>query len=391
VALAFMLLAGAGLLAASFDRVLAIDPGFEPDGVLSGMVNPPPSRYKEDADLRTFAARLLERVRAIPGVTSAALADSIPFGQDFSSNGIFIEGHVLQPGESILAPTAMVVSPGYFETMRVPLAAGRYFTDADTESSMKAVIVDEKLARKSWPGRDPLGKRIFLPTDMESLGKVTEKTEFITVVGVVRTVELYGPAAAQESVGAYYFPYAQSPRRGLVLVMRTAGDPAQATASVRREIAAIDPELPFYGIKTMNQRLDDRLVNRRTPMVMAVFFGAVALFLAAIGIYGVLAYQVAQRRREIGIRIALGSEPGRIFRLVLREGALLVGIGFAVGLGGAVAVRGLLQSQLYGIGALDPLVLGAVALALGGVALLACIVPARRAARVDPLIALSDT
>jgi ABC-type antimicrobial peptide transport system permease subunit len=192
-------------------------------------------------------------------------------------------------------------------------------------------------------------------------------------------------------VGAYYFPFAQSPRRGLTLVMRTAADPAHVTGSVRREIAAIDPELPFYGIKTMNQRLADTLVNRRTPMVMAVFFGGVALFLAAIGIYGVLAYQVSQRRREIGIRLALGSAPGHIFRLVLREGAVLVAVGFALGLAGAVAVRGLLQAQLYGIGALDPRVLGAVALALGLVALIACVIPARRAARVDPMIALADT
>jgi predicted lysophospholipase L1 biosynthesis ABC-type transport system permease subunit len=226
---------------------------------------------------------------------------------------------------------------------------------------------------------------------MESLGKITDKTQFITVVGVVRTVQLYGPAAAQESVGAYYFPYAQSPRRGLTLVLRTAGDPAHITSAVRHEIGTIDPELPFYGIKTMNERLSDTLVNRRTPMVLAVFFGGVALFLAAIGIYGVLAYQVSQRRREIGIRIALGSEPRRIFGLVLREGGVMVGIGFAIGLAGAVAARGVIRTQLYGIGALDPVVLGTVTLTLGIVALLACAVPARRAARVNPLAALGDT
>jgi predicted lysophospholipase L1 biosynthesis ABC-type transport system permease subunit len=256
---------------------------------------------------------------------------------------------------------------------------------------MPAAIVDERLARKFWKGADAIGKRIFLPSDMESLGKITEKTKFITVVGVVRTVELYGPAAPQESVGAYYFPFAQSPARALTLVMRTAADAGQVTAAVRREIAAIDPELPFYGVKSMNQRLNDTVVNRRTPMVLAVFFGSVAVFLAAIGIYGVLAYQVSQRRREIGIRMALGSEPRRIFTLVLREGAGMVAIGFAAGLAGAFAVRGVMQAQLYGVGALDPVVLGTVAITLGLVALLACAVPARRAARVDPLIALSDT
>jgi predicted permease len=391
VALAFMLLAGAGLLVASFERVMAVNPGFDPQSVLTGMVNPPRARYTEDPALRTFANRVLERVRRVPGITNAALADSIPFGQDFSANGIFAEGYVMAPGESILAPNALVVSPGYFETMRIPLVAGRYFTDGDTDASMPAAIVDERLARKFWKGADAIGKRIFLPSDMESLGKITEKTKFITVVGVVRTVELYGPAAPQESVGAYYFPFAQSPARAITLVMRTAADPGQVTAAVRREIAAIDPELPFFGVKSMNQRLNDTVVNRRTPMVLAVFFGSVAVFLAAIGIYGVLAYQVSQRRREIGIRMALGSEPRRIFTLVLREGAGMVAIGFAAGLAGAFAVRGVMQAQLYGVGALDPVVLGTVAITLGLVALLACAVPARRAARVDPLIALSDT
>ena len=391
VALAFMLLAGAGLLVASFERVMAVDPGFEPSSVLTGALNPPAARYKEGHDLRTFATRVLERVRALPGVPNAALADSIPFGQDFSANGIFVEGHVLQPGESILAPNALVVSPGYFETLQIPLVAGRYFSDADTERSMKVAIVDERLARKFWKGNDnAVGRRIFEPRDMESLGKVTEKTQFITVVGVVRSVELYGPAATQQSVGAYYFPYAQSPRRGLMLVMRTASDGGQVASAVRREIATLDPELPFYGIKSMDQRLSDTLVNRRTPMVLAVFFGSVALFLAAIGLYGVLAYQVSQRRREIGIRMALGSEPHRIFTLVLREGAAMVAIGFVAGFAGAFAVRGAMRAQLFGVGPLDPFVLGIVALTLGVVALLACAVPARRAARVDPLTALSD-
>ena len=390
VALAFMLLVGAGLLVASFERVMAVDTGFEPTSVLTGALNPPAARYKEDKDLRTFAVRVLERVRAVPGVTHAALADSIPFGQDFSANGIFAEGYEMAPGESILAPNALVVSPGYFETLRIPIVTGRSFTDADTDTSMKVAVVDEKLARKFWKGRDAIGKRLFLPGDLESIGKITDKTEFITVVGVVRTVELYGPAAQQESVGAYYFPYAQSPRRGLMLVMRTATDGGQVANAVRKEITSIDPELPFYGVKSMEQRLTDTLVNRRTPMVLAVFFGSVALFLASIGIYGVLAYQVSQRRREIGIRMALGSEPRRIFTLVLREGAMMIGIGFVIGLAGAVAVRGIMQAQLYGIGALDPLVLGSVTTILAVIALVACAVPARRASRVDPLTALTD-
>jgi putative ABC transport system permease protein len=391
VALAFVLLAGAGLLVASFERVLAIDTGFEADGVITGMIGVPRARYKEPHDLRTFADRLLERVRVLPGVSNAALADSIPFGQDFSSNAIFVEGYQLAPGESILAPTALVVTPGYFETLRIPLVTGRSFTEADADGTPRVALVDEKLAQKFWKGADPIGKRLYLPADMESLGRITEKTEFITVVGVVRTVQLYGPAAAQESVGAYYFPYAQTPRSNLTLVARATGDAGPVTAAIQRELAALDRELPFHGIKTLNQRLDDTLVNRRTPMLLSVLFGIVALVLAAIGLYGVLAYQVTQRQKEIGIRIALGSEPRGIFRLVLREGAVLVAVGFALGLCAAAAARGLLSTQLYGIGVLDPLVLGTVAATLGLVAALACAVPARRAARVDPLVVLADT
>jgi putative ABC transport system permease protein len=177
---------------------------------------------------------------------------------------------------------------------------------------------------------------------------------------------------------------------GLTLVVRTSGDPVHVTPAVRQEPAAIDPELPFYGIKTMTERLEERVVSRRMPMVLAVFFAGVAAFMAAVGLYGVLAYQVSQRQREIGIRMALGSEPAQIFVLILREGLVLVALGFAAGLAGAVAVRGVLQAQLFGIGALDPRVLAAVAALLGVVALLACTAPARRAARVNPLGALTD-
>jgi predicted permease len=391
VALAFMLLAGAGLLVASFERVMAVDAGFEPDSVLTGTVSPPGTRYREDSDLRRFATTVLDRVRTLPGVTHAALATAIPFGDDFSANGIFAEGYAFEPGESIVAPHAFVVSPGYFEALRIRFVAGRDFSSSDTESSPRVAIVDERLARKFWPGQDPIGRRIFEPTDLETLGKVTEKTQFITVVGVVGTVALFGPGAAQQSVGAYYYPYAQSPRRRLTLLARAAGDAQRLGSAVGREIATLDPELPFYGVKTMNERLEAKVVNRRTPMVLAVFFGGVAVFLAAIGIYGVLAYQVAERRREIGIRLALGSEPRGIFLLVLREGLVLAGIGFALGLAGAAAIRGAMQAQLYGIGALDPRVLGATAGLLALVALLACTIPARRAARVNPLIALTDT
>ncbi len=388
VALAFMLLIGAGLLLASFERVLAIDPGFAPDHVLTARVAPPASRYKGDAELRTFATRLLERVRALPGVTHAGLTSNIPFGGDYSDSVILAEGYQMAPGESLISPYRISVTPGYFEAMGIAPLAGRLITDGDTEAAPGVVIVDEKLARRFWGATSPVGRRMFSPDNAKDLTKPGPKARWYTVVGVIPEVRIAGLVASDDRVGAYYFPHAQSVRRSVTLTIKGQGDPMALTPLVRRELAAIDPELPLYSVMSMRERMDQSLVDRRTPMLLALMFAGVALFLAALGIYGVLAYQVSQRQREIGIRIALGSDAARIFRMVLGEGMVLLGIGFAAGLALAVAIRGALQSQLYGIGALDPLVLGAVALVLGLVALVACLVPARRASRIDPVVAL---
>jgi predicted lysophospholipase L1 biosynthesis ABC-type transport system permease subunit len=214
----------------------------------------------------------------------------------------------------------------------------------------------------------------------------------LTVVGVIRDMRLVGmidsPAMARS--GAYYFPYRQAPSGAINFAIRTALAPETLTASVRSEVAAIDPEVPFYGVRTLQDRVDASLVDRRTPTLLASGFAVVALFLAAIGIYGVLAYQVAQRRREIGIRMALGAAGTRIFGLVLSEGILIVGVGAALGLLGAFFLRRAIQSQLYEVGAMDPFVLAAVGLVLAAVAFVACVLPARRASRTDPVIALTD-
>jgi len=194
----------------------------------------------------------------------------------------------------------------------------------------------------------------------------------------------------KESIGGYYFPVAQAAIRTMTLVARTAGEPETLTESIRREVMTIDPELPFYGVRPMQARIDESLIGRRTPMLLGTIFAAIAVFLACIGIYGVLAYQVAQRRREIGIRLALGSEPRRIFQLVLQEGLVLLAAGLAVGFGGALAIRRAIETQLFEVRAFDPLVLAAVTAMLIAVAALACGVPARRASRIDPLIALTD-
>ena len=390
VAFAFMLLIGAGLLLASFQRVLAVQPGFDANGVLTGAVTPPASRYKDDPQLVAFANRLLERVRSLPGVEAAGITSNIPLGSDFNDSVILAEGYVMAPGESVISPINTQVTPGYFEAMRVPLKRGRYFRDSDDAAAPKVAIVDERLAARFFGDRDPIGRRLWRPDNAQELTKGPgPKATFYTIVGVVGGVRSRG-LTERDEVGAYYFPVAQDAIRTMTLVARSSTDPERLTQTIRAEITAIDPELPFYGTRPMQSRVDESLVSRRTPMLLGSSFAVIAVFLACVGIYGVLAYQVTQRRREIGIRLALGSEPAGIFTLVIREGLVLVVAGLLIGLGGAVAIRRALETQLFGIGALDPLVLSMVTVTLTLVALIACGLPARRAARIDPLIALTD-
>jgi predicted permease len=390
VAFAFMLLIGAGLLLTSFQRVLAVQPGFDPEHVLTGRVALPASRYREDAELITFSNRLLERVRAVPGVESAGITGNLPLGQDFNDSVILAEGYVMKPGESLISPYNTDVTPGYFEAMRIPLKRGRFFTDSDTAKSPLVTVIDERLATRFFGTADPIGRRLWKPDKAEELSSGPGATaKFYTIVGVVGDIHMRG-LTEKQNVGSYYFPVAQDAIRTMTLVARSSGDPDAVTQSIRREIAAIDPELPFYSVQSMHARLEASLLNRRTPMILALLFAGIALFLASVGIYGVLAYQVAQRRREIGIRLALGSNAGRIFQLIVREGLTLLAIGLAIGLAGAVAIRSAMESQLFGVRALDPVVLSSVALVLGTIAFIACALPARRAARIDPLIALTD-
>jgi predicted permease len=390
VAFAFMLLIGAGLLLASFQRVLAVKPGFDPDHVLTGIVSPPQSRYKDDAALRTFWGRLVERVAALPGVQAVGTVTNLPLGGNYSDSVILAEGYVMSPGESLISPYQVTVSPGYFQAMSIPLKRGRLFTAADDDHAPHVIIIDERLARRFWKNADPVGRRMWKPDSADELNTgPTAKSEFYTVVGVVGDVRVTG-LAEKEPVGMYYFQFAQNPNSGMTLVTRTAGDPSLVTGAIRQQVLALDPELPFFSVRPMQQRVEQSLVSRRTPMLLATLFGGIALFLAAIGIYGVLAYQVAQRRKEIGIRLALGSDGRRIFSLIVSEGLWLVAAGAAGGLAGAFAIRRAMETQLFGVQPMDPLVLGTVGATLGLVAFLACAVPARRAAHIDPVIALTE-
>lgn len=390
VALAFLLLVGAGLLLASFQRVLRVEPGFQPRGVLTASVSMPDSRYKDDAALRAFVDRALAAVRILPGVKSAGLTNTIPFGGSYSDSAIMAEGYTLAPGESIIAPNHIVTSPGYLEAMQIPLVKGRLFADRDKADIPRVAIVDEELARRFWKGRDPIGKRMFLPSSAEDLVKPGPKSIYLTVVGVVKNVKLQALVGGDTRYGAYYFPYAQEPRRNVTFAIRTSGEPTALVPELRRTVNALDADMPIYSIYSMEERMSRSLTDRRTPLVLSLAFGAVALLLSSIGIYGVLSYLVTQRTREIGIRLALGGTARDILNLIIKEGLVVVAVGFVAGLVGALAVRRVLEAQLYGVRATDPWVYAAVVMVLGVVAVLACLIPGWRAARVNPAVALSD-
>jgi predicted permease len=391
VALAFVLLVGAGLLLASFDRVLAVDPGFRPSHVLSGRLNPPGSRYDSDAALGAFAERVAQRVRALPGVEAVGATSNLPFTEDNSSTVIIPEGYQMAPGESLVSPNQLRATAGYFEAMNIPLKRGRFFTDSDTREATRVLIIDEALARKFWPNSDPIGKRMYQPERPEDVVKPSENVKWRQIVGVVGSVKQQGLIEGEGArVGAFYLPYSQEPTRNVGLAIRTSADPERITSTVREAIAAIDPELSLFDVRTMSARVDRSLNPRRTPMMLSMGFAGIALLLASIGIYGVLSHQVSQRRREIGIRMALGSDAKRVVQLVLREGLLLVGVGLAGGLIGALVLRRFIASELYAVNALDPVVIGAVTIVLALASLVACLAPARRAARVSPLVALTD-
>jgi predicted permease len=390
VAFTFVLLVGAGLLLATFRKVLDVDPGFVADRVLTGSVMLPRTRYADAAALRTFTDEALRRARALPGVVSAGATDTIPFGGSHNDSVILAEGYQMRPGESVISPNAVDVTPGYFETIGARLVAGRFFEDGDTAEALPVIMVDERLARRFWPGQDPIGRRMYRPTDIDNLLAVTEKTVFLTVVGVVRDLKLEDLTEGEKAVGTYYYPIAQQPSRLLSFALKTAGRPDAVSGALRAALAALDAELPLFDVRTLEQRTETALLNRRSPAMLSLSFGVVALLLSAVGLYGVLAYLVTLRAKEIGIRIALGSSGRAIFDLVLREGLLLVGAGFLLGGAGAILLRRSLESQLFGVRAGDPLIVAGAALLLAAVALLACALPARRAARIDPMVVLAE-
>ncbi len=390
IAIAFVLLVGAGLLLASFRELLAVNPGYETKGLLTFSTSLPRARYPKNSDTYATHYRIREAIRAIPGVEAAGGTGSIPLGGGYNDSVLIPETYEMKPGESLISPRRLTVTPGYFEAMGIGMAKGRAFDERDTETSAPVVIVDERLAERFWPGRDAIDQRVYMPTSVNDVGRPDPKRRWLRVVGVVKSVRLEDLAGKGSPVGAYYFPHSQDTQWFLTYAIRTGAAPESMVRAVRAAVAQVDPELAVFDVRTMEERAELSLASRRTSMLLSVGFGGLALFISAIGTYGVLAYLISQRRREIGIRMALGSTRGGIVRLVFREGATLLGVGVALGGAGAFALRQAVASELYGVQPLEPSVLAGVALLLVTVTLAACLVPARRAVQVDPVVVLSE-
>jgi putative ABC transport system permease protein len=386
---AFSLLFGAGLLLASFRQLLDVNPGFRTKGIVTASISAPDTKYRDSGQQEELMKRALASIRQMPGVLSAGATTTIPLGGNYNNSVILAEGHAMQPGESVISPNRLAVTPGYLQTMGIALLRGRDFQDSDNQDSARVVIVDENLAQRFWPNRDPVGQRMYEPGEHAQITS-DEHTVWYRVVGVVRSVRLQDLSGTGNPTGTYYLPFAQRTSNSFTLAINTAAENTATIPAVRAQVAAIDPDLALFDVRTMAQREELSLSSRRTSMLLGLAFGVLALFLAAIGIYGVLAYLVAQRRREIGIRVALGSTHSGIVKLVVREGFVLVGVGLTLGMLAAVSLRSVIRSEIYGVGPLDPLVVGGVTVAFAVVALCACIVPARHALRVDPVRVLNQ-
>jgi putative ABC transport system permease protein len=379
VALALVLLVCSGLLLRSLGKLLDVNPGFDPANVLTARISLPSARYDEPAKINAFARSLLDRVAPLPGVLYSALASQPPFCPGAGDSTFAIRDY--DPGPNAPQPHADLVysSPNYFAAMRIPLLRGRLYTEAEmlaqgaTAGPGAVVVIDEALARRFWRGEDAVGKALAWST----------RGPWRTIVGVVGTVRRGNLAAQPE--GTIYFPYY---RGDMTLVVRPAGDPTSLAAALREQVRAVDPHQPVYNMKTMAERIEASVARRRFAAMLLALFAALALGLALIGLNGVIAYLAAQRTCEIGIRMALGAQRGDIVRLILREGLLMALGGVAAGLAAAFLATRLIATQLFGVRPVDAVTFVAVPVLLTSASLLAGYIPARRAAKVDPVVAL---
>ena len=386
LALALVLLASAGVFLKSLGHLRDVDVGFRPHGLMTAALALPQQQYDTDAKQAAFLRSALDHLAAAPGVESAAAAVPIPFSGFGGSASFGIEGRVLPPGDPGPHGDIRQVSPRYFDTMGIHLMRGRVFTEQDTKDAQPVVVIDENLARLYWPNQDAVGQHMRLGTDQP----------WATIIGIVSPVrhsQVAGEEASSNGVegegkGVYYYPLYQTPSTNVFLMARTRGDMASAGAAIREAVHAVDPGQPVSDLKTMDQRVALSLGPRRSAVTLLTIFAVMALCLSAVGLFGLVRYSVAQRTQEIGVRMALGASRRDVLGMVLREGLRLALAGVVGGLIAAFALTRVLSSLLYGVSATDPLTFGGMALLLTLVALFASWIPARRATRVDPLVAL---
>jgi predicted permease len=379
VALAVMLVSTAGLLVKSFVRMQRVDPGFRPGGVVVGQVALPSGRYDTPAKITAFDQAVQGRLAAVPGITAAGSTSFLPFSDTYDAGSYTSPDIKLAPDEA--EPHALIRSadPGYLKALGLTLQQGRWFDETDTAAAAPVVVIDRLLVDRYWKGENPIGKRI-------SRRRGDQKVLW-TVIGVVAAVKTSSLAehSRKESI---YFPMTQAPEPDFMFVLRTTGNPAILAPALRAAVAAVDPVQPLFNVSTMEEKMADAAEPQRAPVVLLSAFGGIAIVLAMLGIYGVLAYSVAQRTPEFGIRMALGSSPGQIAALVLRAGAALIGLGAAAGLAGYIVLSRLVASLLFDTAALDPATLASAPLLLALVALAASLLPALRATRIQPIVAL---
>jgi predicted permease len=376
LALATVLLVGGGLLLKSYALLENVKPGFRAQKLLTLNVYLPSSRYPDNSKRASFFEQALEQIKSLPSVQSAGASVTLPLSGDWSTADFSIEGRPFPADQQPVAERESV-SPDYFRTMGIPLLEGRLFTEEDRDGKLPAVIINQTMATRFWPGKDPIGKRL--------LG-LTDKYEWQEIVGVVGDVKHGGLDTA--SGLQTYVPYLQVPSSWMAIVVRTNSDPHSLVSSVSHQIHAVDREQPVVKVRTMEEILSDSIADRRTSAFLLGAFAAVACLLAAVGIYGVISYSVTQRTHEIGVRMAMGAQEGDALKLVVGQGFRLAWMGTGIGLAASLAMTRLLQTMLFGIKPTDPATFLAVGLLLSGVALLACYIPARRAMRVDPIVAL---
>jgi putative ABC transport system permease protein len=386
IALALVLLVGAGLLLKTFLRLQGVNPGFSATNILTFNLQLPSTKYGEWLQVSSFYSQLLDRLKTLPGVESADVASFLPLEHGWRM-AFTVTGQPKPPdGEEPIAQYR-IASPGYFQTMGIPLLQGRELNERDNADAPGVVIINQAMAGRFWPNEDPVGKRVNSSArNIGPLGRVIPKSLEFEIVGIVGDEKNSGLNAKAEP--AIYFSHTQFAYRSMSVVVRTASTPMSVATAVRNEVWKVDSDLPVSNLKAMEQILRDSIAQPRFSTLLLGIFAALALTLAAVGIYGVMSYSTALRTREIGIRMALGAKQNDVMGMVLRQGLKLASLGIALGLIGAFAMSRVMASLLYGVSTTDPITYIAVSLILASVALLACFLPARRATRVDPMVAL---